>query len=90
MSVDEIFDLTTKDTLKKKNDTPIFFRGVPDTGGGGSVAKIQGFSRVRSNLTGLVADQTRPAKILRHVDLTRPDPRGFESFLTQPDPTREF
>ena len=49
----------------------------------------QGFSRVRSNLAGRVgsgrvgsADPTRPSKILRHVDLTRPDPRYFEGLLT--------
>ena len=56
---------------------------------------FQGFSRVRSNLTGRVgrvgsADPTRPAKSFRCVDLTRSDPRNFEILLTRPDPTREI
>ena len=56
--------------------------------------KISDFSRAfrGSGQTSRVrvgsADPTRPAKILRCVDLTRPDPRDFESLLTQPDPTR--
>ena len=34
--------------------------------------------------------QTSPAKKMRCVDLTRPDPRDFESLLAPPDPTREI
>ena len=46
--------------------------------------KLHGSGRVGS------ADPTRPAKKLRCVDLTRPDPRDFETLLTRPDPTREI
>ena len=46
--------------------------------------KPHGSSRVGS------ADPTRPAKILRCVDLTRLDPRDFESLSTRPDPTGEI
>ena len=37
--------------------------------------------------TGEVKHLTRPAKLLRRLDLTRPDPRDFDNLLTRPDPT---
>ena len=46
----------------------------------------QGFSWVRSNLTGRVRSG---AKKMRCFDLTQIDPRSFEPLLTRPDPTRE-
>ena len=48
---------------------------------------MQGFSRVRPNLTGRVGSG-QPAKNLKYAGLTRPDPRDFESLSTRPDPTR--
>ena len=58
--------------------------------------KNQGFSRVSSNLMGRVG---RVKRVFRGSVQTswvgsgrvsRPDPRDFESLLTQPDPTREI
>ena len=65
-----------------------------------SIRKIRAFrgsgrtSRVGSGRVGL-PDPTQPAKKLRCLHLTRPDPRDFQNFLTRPvrlrtplDPTR--
>ena len=51
-----------------------------NSGGKKLCDKNQGFSRVRSNLTGRIGSGQLPtAKILRCVDLTRPDPRDLKS-----------